>query len=141
MRSFLVFLCLVFVVPVSICSAQGVKEATKSAKSYQEIHTEELKKLVDQKKPMTIIDARIKYAGGRLPGAVLLPHTADENEIKKAIGSLPKETMIVVYCSNVKCPVSKYLAKRLVSLGYTNVYKYPEGVSGWLEKGYPTDQK
>ncbi|MEI8365195.1 MAG: rhodanese-like domain-containing protein [Parachlamydiaceae bacterium] len=100
---------------------------------------EELKKMIDDKKSILILDARKNNNGGLIPGAKSLPYNASEKEIKITLNAVPKDMVIVVYCSNIYCPVSGYLAKRLSLMGYTNVYKYPDGLAGWLRKGYPID--
>ncbi len=82
---------------------------------------------------MIILDARKQITVGVLPGAKHLSYDADDKEIQKVLGSYPKDYMIVVYCARVVCPLSKYLAQKLVSAGYTNVYKYPEGIEEWMK--------
>lgn len=129
-----------FVVPAFIHSAPTSKETSKEHSAYHEITTSDLKEAIDSKKPAIILDARKKLSGGLLPGAKQLPYDADAKEIAKVLGSLPKDAMIVVYCANKDCPVSAYLAESLVSAGYTNVYKYPAGVAGWMKKNYPVDK-
>ncbi|MBA3957730.1 MAG: rhodanese-like domain-containing protein [Parachlamydiaceae bacterium] len=105
---------------------------------YTTIHTDELKGWYDQGKAFILIDARSKpyFEGTLLPKAKWVPADASDADIKAALPS--KETTVVVYCSGTECPASKWLADRLVKLGYTNVYKYPEGLSEWISKGYPT---
>ena len=103
------------------------------------ITSEGLKKLMDSKASFVLLDARKAAVRGLIPGAKLLPSGSTDEEVKNFVKSIPKDKMIVVYCANINCPVSKYLAKRLIVLGYTNVYKYPDGLSGWLDKEYPLD--
>lgn len=128
-----------FTVPFSIYTANAVKGKEAAAQRFKEIHTEELKQLIDSKKPALIFDARKSITVGVLPGAKHLSYDADGNTIAKAIGAHPKDYMIVVYCARVECPLSKYLAENLISEGYTNVYKYPEGIEAWM-KSYPIDR-
>ena len=47
-----------------------------------------------------------------------------------------KDALIVTYCSNLKCPASRMLAKRLAKLGYRNILEYPYGIAGWIEAGH-----
>lgn len=135
----------VFAVPCSIYSATTTAnkaastEKASSAKGYKEIHTDELKKTIDSKKPVIILDARKKVTVGVIPGAKHLSYDADAKAIEKTIGVVPKDSMIVVYCARLECPLSKYLAENLVSVGYTNVYKYPEGIEEWM-KTNPIDK-
>jgi rhodanese-related sulfurtransferase len=73
--------------------------------------------------------------GDRIPGAVSLPSNSTPDAIDAAIPD--KATLVVVYCNGLKCPASKKLADRLVSLGYQNVIKNPEGLDGWEAAGFP----
>lgn len=127
----------IFVAPAIDAAAPTAPKVEEGA--YKEISTQDLKSMMDSKKSMVIFDARRKLKGGLLPGAKNLPYDADDSEYSKTLGSLPKNATIVVYCANMYCPLSKYLAEHLVSLGYTNVYKYTDGVAGWLDKDYPLD--
>lgn len=126
-------------VPCFIYSVNAGLDREITHQGYKEIHTEELKKLMDSKKPMLVLDARKKLSGGLLPGAKHLSYDADAHTIEKTMGSHSKDYMIVVYCARVQCPLSKYLAENLISAGYTNVYKYPEGIEEWM-KTYPVDK-
>jgi len=104
--------------------------------AYKEIHAEQLKTWYDEKIPMTVVDARSpKYFNGSLlPGALRVTSEDSDKTIENAIPI--KNGLVVVYCSSIKCPAGGWLADRLVSMGYTNVYKYPEGIHDWVEKGY-----
>jgi rhodanese-related sulfurtransferase len=104
---------------------------------YHLIHTDELKALIDKNYPLLLIDSRISHRddGIRIPNSVVLPYTSSIKEINRVIPA--KDTMVVVYCNNEKCPASKYLVSRLVTQNYTHVYKYVEGLQDWVNKGYP----
>jgi len=123
--------------PSSGFSATATKGATKVG--FKEIHTEQLKQMMDAKKPMLLFDARKKITVGVLPGAKPLAYDASEQTVARVVGSHPKDYIIVVYCSRTECPLSKYLAENLIEQGYTNVYKYPEGIEERMKK-YPIDK-
>ncbi|QLH36409.1 MAG: rhodanese-like domain-containing protein [Parachlamydiaceae bacterium] len=108
---------------------------------YTVIHADELKSWYDQSKNMIVVDARSKqyFDGTLLPNAIWLPPDAPAEEIEKVIPS--KNALVVVYCWSLACPASKWLADRLVAEGYTHIYKYPEGLQDWMQKGYPTTKK
>lgn len=136
-------LALIIFAPLAAATSSSTHEDSKTHDSnkigYKEINTEELKEMIDSKKTMVLLDARKKLKGGLIPGAKNLPYNADDKEVAHSLGSLSKDAIIVVYCANLYCPLSKYLAEKLFSMGYTNVYKYPDGVAGWLDKDYPLD--
>lgn len=113
---------------------------TSEAPHYHVISTKEMVDLTHSQKPIFILDARtVEYRNGkRIPGAKYVPYTATDQEIVDAIPS--KSSYVVVYCSSQKCPASKYLADRLVNMGYSNVYKYPDGLDGWVKAGNGVEQ-
>lgn len=45
---------------------------------------------------------------------------------------------IIFYCNNYMCSSSGFARKRLIDLGFKNVFVYEGGVAEWLQKGYPT---
>ncbi|CAN5333640.1 hypothetical protein BH23ACT9_BH23ACT9_23380 [soil metagenome] len=49
------------------------------------------------------------------------------------------DTPVVVYCSNAECQNSPQAARRLVELGYTDVYDYGAGKQDWIDAGLPTE--
>ena len=117
--------------------------ADTKANTYKVVTTDELKKWVDEKKPMTIISAlpaEEDASVGTLPGAVngMMPKTekeltpADKERILEAAGT-DKGRTVVVYCGFVACRRSHLGANILVENGYTDVYRYPAGIAGWKE--------
>lgn len=131
------FVLSVFATPSAGFAATAEKEAKKTG--YQEIHTAGLKKLIDSKKTFLLFDARKKITVGVIPGAKPMAYDASEQAIARAVKPHPKDVMIVVYCARTECPLSGYLAEDLVEHGYTNVYKYPEGIEEWM-KTNPIDK-
>jgi rhodanese-related sulfurtransferase len=96
-----------------------------------------LKKLMDEKAPMTLIDSRPKerkYDKGHIPGALSLP---DSQFDKLAASVLPtdKAAPLYFYCDGLTCKLSGDSAERAVKLGYTQVKVVPEGYPAW-EKAY-----
>jgi rhodanese-related sulfurtransferase len=115
---------------------------------YKVVSTEELKKLLDEGKKITIISALPATEDkdlGIIPNAVnsALPKTekeltpADKDALIKTAG-IEKDKTIVIYCGFVACRRSHIGAKLLVDEGYTNVYRYPAGITGWKEAGNST---
>jgi thiosulfate/3-mercaptopyruvate sulfurtransferase len=114
---------------------------------YKVVGTDELKKWLDEGKKLTIIStlppAEDKMFG-LLPSAIngAMPKTekeltqADKDNLLKAAG-IDKEKPVVIYCGFVACRRSHIGAKILVENGFKNVYRYPAGITGWGESGYP----
>lgn len=103
--------------------------------AYGEIDTRALAALIQARTPMVLLDARAgKYDDGRrIPGAKALAPGATAEQAAQVIPT--KETLVVAYCTNLKCPASRLLAEQLAKLGYTNLLKYPEGIEGWAAAG------
>jgi rhodanese-related sulfurtransferase len=90
-----------------------------------------LRKLMDDKAPFMLIDARPKRVAdkGMIPGAVNIPDT----EFDKRVAQLPadKAMTLIFYCGGLECVLSDKSALKAKALGYTNVYTYPPGHPEW----------
>lgn len=115
---------------------------------YNVVTTEELKKWIDEKKQMLIVDTmpyEDSYKKEHVPGAVQfefpIPEmTSLDDKTKDAFLKIlgpNKELPIVIYCGFVKCTRSHNGAMWAVKLGYKNVYRYPGGIKAWKEAEYP----
>jgi len=118
---------------------------------YKIVTTEELKKWIDEKKNVLIIDTmpyEDSYKKQHVPGAVNfvfpIPEvTSLDEKTKESFLKLlgpDKERPIVVYCGFVKCTRSHNGAMWAVKLGYKNVYRYPGGIKAWNEADYPVEK-
>jgi len=85
-----------------------------------------------------------------IPGSVWLVNTGFgalaeatqryfETGLAKAAGG-DKQKPLVFYCLD-NCWMSWNAAKRALSLGYANVYWYPEGTDGWEKGGHPLEDR
>ena len=94
-----------------------------------------IKKLLDEKTPFTLIDARPKRVAdkGMIPTAVNIA----DSEFDKHVDKLPadKASLLVYYCGGLECVLSDNSAEKAKKLGYTNVMTYPPGYPEW-EKLY-----
>lgn len=107
---------------------------------YSEIDTTRLAELMKSGKKVIILDARDpKYLDGKMiPGAVLLSDEATPEQVKTVIPT--KESLVVTYCVGRQCPASQWLADYLAGLGYTNVFRYTDGIQGWTNAGNKTEK-
>lgn len=122
------------------CGGHGDDETTASTSPYGEVGLDEVAQLV-QTKGATIVDANKaeRYAAGHIPGAI---HArADENG-KLTGAALPadKATKLVFYCYSEQCQASHMAAKAAVDAGYTNVFVFPAGITGWEKAGKATEK-
>jgi rhodanese-related sulfurtransferase len=90
-----------------------------------------LKKLMEDKAPYVLIDARPKRVAdkGMIPTALNISDT----EFDKQVDKLPadKATPLIYYCGGLECVLSDNSAAKAKKLGYTNVLTYPPGFPEW----------
>jgi rhodanese-related sulfurtransferase len=100
------------------------------------VSTAYVKKLLDDKEKVALIDARPKrvFDKGAIPGALNIPDT----EFEKHVDKLPadKATPLIYYCGGLECVLSDKSAAKARALGYTSVKTYAEGYPAW-EKAFP----
>lgn len=151
-----------FLVGVSDVYAWGVKEletekvAVNLAREverggYRIVSTEELKKWIDEKKNMLIVDTmpfEASYKKNHIPGALQFEfpipemktmEPAQKAEFVKLLGA-DKKRLLVFYCGFTKCTRSHNGAMWAVKLGYKNVYRQPGGINAWKEAEYPVQK-
>ena len=82
---------------------------------------------LDQKKGMVLLDVRSnkEYEQGHIPGAVHVPLSDIGNKVKK----LKKDKELVVYCRNGSQSI--WAIKRLMGMGYKNLYNLRGGYNAW----------
>ena len=118
----------------------GVQLQAEAEKQTKVISTSELKKLLDNKLDMVLVDIRlpseIQSMGGAIKAQqnVNMPRGWLEYRITRV--ALNKDTPIVVYCgAGIRSPLA---ANTLQKMGYTNVKNYSAGFIGWRKAGLPT---
>lgn len=91
----------------------------------------------EEGEPFVLIDARdaVQFGQEHLPGAVNIPYV----DIRPGARLPQRNARIVVYCSDLDCPISQYAYQSLESLGYSEVYDMRAGLQGWKAAGYPTE--
>ena len=119
----------------SDCSKSSKKEHCRKYKNGPYINTVVLENMIESSIPMVLLDARSgKWDDkSRVPGARSLNDKSTKDEVAGIIKS--KDTLVVTYCSSLKCGASNKLYIHLKKLGYKNVLEYPFGIKGWLEVG------
>jgi rhodanese-related sulfurtransferase len=122
---------------------------------YGLVTTEELKKMLDEKKDLLIVDTmpfEDSYKKEHIPGAVqfLFP-IPDMNEwdAKETAGKTKedyekllgpnKDKTLIIYCGFVMCTRSHNGAVWAKKLGYKNVFRYSGGVFAWKGANYPIE--
>ena len=114
--------------------AKGYPAWLKVPGNYPSVSGEWVKKQIDNKADMTVIDSRPKrkkYDKGHVATAISIP----DSQFKKLTDQLPKDKtkLLVFYCGGLKCPLSHKSAKKAIGLGYTNVKVFSAGYPAWKE--------
>src|SRR3954471_393285 len=107
-------------------------------KSIAVISLEEIKRRLDTKTPMVLVDVREKeeYRAGFIPGALSVPRGFLEMQIEQNVTD--KNAPIVLYCAGGTR--SALAAKTLQDLGYTSVESANPGFVRWKDLGFPMEK-
>ena len=85
-----------------------------------------------------LIDARLPefYKAGHIPGAVNIPFE-DLNPYLDKLFTIPKDTMVILYCDGDDCELSYDLALYMIQRGFRRVYDFQGGWEQWIASGLP----
>jgi len=122
--------------------AKGYPAWLKVSGNYPSVSAEWVKKEIDNKADMLVIDSRPKrkkYDKGHVATAVSIP----DSQFDKLKDQLPqdKTKLLVFYCGGLKCPLSHKSAKKAIGLGYTNVKVFSAGYPAWKKVAGTTTAK
>ena len=118
--------------PPATTSDQMVKEAKASIR---EVSVYDLKKMIDDKEKILILDVRDKqeFETGYIPGAINLSRGMLEFKINTLIPD--KNATIVVYCGvDLRGPLA---TRTLNEMGYKDAENLKGGLKAWKAAGYP----
>lgn len=128
-------------------AAMKLASASKEG-GYQLASVEDVKKMMDEKKDMIIIDTMPAdfYGKGHLAGALNaeLPKTgmkdvtADQKAAFEKLLGTDKNKTIVVYCGFTACGRSDVGAVLAKQAGFANVYRMPGGIIAWQDMKFET---
>jgi rhodanese-related sulfurtransferase len=112
--------------------ADGFPGWMKVKGHYAAVSTPWMKKQIEAKADMVLVDARpkvTKYDKGHIPTAISIPDT----QFEKLKDQLPadKSKQLVFYCGGYNCKLSHKSAERVLAMGYTNVKVYAAGYPEW----------
>ncbi len=105
--------------------------------SVRTVTLEEIKRRLDAREPMVLVDVREKdeVKLGKIPGALSLPRGFLEMQAESRLTD--KGAPIVLYCAGGTR--SAFAAKTLQELGYTRVESASLGFVRWKDVGYPVE--
>jgi rhodanese-related sulfurtransferase len=147
-RLFILLAAVILLTIVSTgCNSKEIKASTKTSTKTDQPATP-----ADDVKRISIEDARAEFDGGRavmidvrgepaykaghIKGAKLLPY----NEIGDRAGELPKDKLIILYCSCPSEHSSVAAAQVLKGKNVENTAALVGGFPKWQEAGYPTEK-
>ena len=82
---------------------------------------------------VVLIDARLNddFKAGHLEGAINIPMDVSDDERRKVMAGIAKNTRIVVYCQSGGCEFAEKVAIKLISDGFPNVSLLKGGWRDW----------
>ncbi len=101
------------------------------------ITREELQKLIEANKDVTIIEAlpQEEFDKGHIPGAIRISKSEVDTLAPQLLPN--KNAKIVVYCASLECNASTAVTGMLTSRGYIDVSDYKEGKADWIAANLP----
>ena len=112
--------------------ANGFPAWKKDPDNYYCVDASYVKKQIDSKAKMVIVDSRPKrpkYDKGHIPTAICIP----DSKFDKLKGNLPqdKNISLIFYCGGYTWKLSHKSARKAVQLGYKNVKVFAAGYPAW----------
>lgn len=106
-------------------------------KEIREVSVDDVKRMLDQKKNIKLIDVREseEYANARLPGALSVPRGYLELRIED---KAQRDEEVVLYCAGGTR--SALAAKTLKEMGYQNVSSMAGGYNRWHDASLPEEK-
>lgn len=105
------------------------------------ITTDQMKQIIKTGNAL-VIDSRNSeaYLKGHIPTAINIPFLDVFNYIEK-LQSIPRDTLIIIYCEGVHCELSKNLSQFLKGMNFTRTFIYHDGIKVWNAQNLPLEVK
>jgi rhodanese-related sulfurtransferase len=101
------------------------------------VTAEEVKTQLDAGAKVYVIDNRSSFTGQMAKGATHVPIA----KIAEWAKEIPKDAMIVAYCTCGAEETSTVAVEKLQKLGFTNAWALKGGLNAWQTVGLPTEAK
>jgi len=100
---------------------------------FHDIDLDELREM--QSRGALLIDTRLSssFATGSIPGAISLPVDSSLPYREQVLSRVSRDTEIVVFCQSVHCDYSDRIARFLKFNGFSRIWIYRNGMTGWNE--------
>jgi len=88
-----------------------------------------------------IIDARMEFQfrQGHIENSINIPFTMHLDEVEDVLKKYPKDTVIVVVYESFACARAIDVFRRIMRLGFNNIYRFEDGWGKWKEKHHDDD--
>ena len=97
--------------------------------TYPIISKADLKKVADDKSAFIVdVNSAESFKDAHVPGAI---HYGDHKKDFETLLPADKSKMIVAYCGGPQCTAWFKAAEIACKKGYTNIYHFKDGISGW----------
>jgi len=89
----------------------------------------------------TLVDARtaVEFGEAHIPGSVNIPASRTAKRLPEV--AKDRARAVVFYCNGPNCTKTVKAAKAALSVGYTDVWEYKDGLPGWGKAGQKIDGK
>lgn len=103
---------------------------------YGDVSVEEASQLIENNPGLVILDVRTvsEFDEGHIEGAINIP----VNEVADRLSEISKDDDLLVYCRTGNR--SGAAVGILEDAGYTRIYHMHEGISVWIQRGFPVVQ-
>jgi rhodanese-related sulfurtransferase len=127
---------MVVVAIVAIAAALYTPKLLHWGEDYGDVTVQEASKLIGDKAELVILDVRTvsEYNDGHIEGAINIP----VEELANRLSELNKNDELLVYCRTGNR--STTAVNILKDAGFTKIYHMYEGISVWIQQGYPVVQ-
>ncbi|MBI1803088.1 MAG: rhodanese-like domain-containing protein [Ignavibacteriae bacterium] len=126
--------------PDSVAATVAGERKQETKKDVFRIITlDQFKRLMAQAKPVIFDDRDAEgYRKGHVKGARNLYGLEADQRFEQLV-TIPRDTLIVLYCNNPDCHLGRMAADFLTAIGFTNLYLYDDGWDGWEKAKMPVD--
>lgn len=102
----------------------------------QTINAKQVKQKLDNGEDVVVINALPpkSFQAKHIPGSINFPVHAIEDLAEHIFPD--RDQTIIVHCSNKNCTTSKAAARAFDQLGYSDIYDFEAGLTGWLKAGF-----
>ncbi|MFW5893794.1 MAG: rhodanese-like domain-containing protein [Verrucomicrobiota bacterium] len=102
------------------------------------ITIEKLLEMKENEEPFTLVDTlgEESYREEHIPGAINVPVESVVREIK---GKVDADAPVVTYCAGYTCEASTLAARKLIDIGFEQIFDFKGGLHAWKNAGFDAE--